>query len=211
MDRLDEELKQALEQHPSQFEAPTSETRAKGPSRIRLLVGLLVMGGLVLLVVLTGLDNAAVYSKGVAELIAEKGRLKERNVRVVGTLVKGSLARRQEPCEYRFRLSGGGQLLEVHYPKCIIPDTFRDMPDYDVEVTTEGHLTADGTFLAHQIMAKCPSKYEMKQKVNAGNDAPHVAPPTSMNTPEPSWWTLSRCLASSVVGIDEVNRLANVG
>lgn len=191
MDRLDEELKQALEQQPGAViqaapEASRGTARAKSPSRIGLLIGLLVMGGLVLAVVLNGIDNAAIYSKGVAELIAEKERLKERNVRVLGILVKGTLVRRQEPCEYRFQVKGGGKLLQVHYPQCIIPDTFRDMPDYDVEVTAEGRLTPEGTFLAHQILAKCPSKYEMKQKSNAGNDAPHTATPTSLLEPDPS-------------------------
>jgi cytochrome c-type biogenesis protein CcmE len=63
----------------------------------------------------------------------------------------------------------------VHYPQCVIPDTFRDVPNVDDEVTAEGRLQKDGTFLAHQIMAKCPSKYDMKKRTQAGESAPHAA------------------------------------
>jgi cytochrome c-type biogenesis protein CcmE len=38
----------------------------------------------------------------------------------------------------------------------IIPDTFVD----DAAVVVEGQLQDDGTFRAHTLLAKCPSKYE---------------------------------------------------
>jgi cytochrome c-type biogenesis protein CcmE len=56
-----------------------------------------------------------------------------------------------------------------------VPDTFKDMPGMDVEVTAEGKLGADDkVFTATSIIAKCPSKYEMKQKSMAGEIAPHA-------------------------------------
>lgn len=190
MSQLDDDLKQALAepghatkattegpvagQATGQARAQTSRKRSVG-----LLIGLLLMGGAILTVVFTGIDNAAVYSKGVDQLLAESGRLKARNVRVLGTLVKGTLVRRNEPCEYRFRLTKAGKEIQVKYPQCIIPDTFRDIPGTDVEVTAEGKLQDDGSFLAHQIMAKCPSKYDMKQKHDSGYGAPHLVGPES--------------------------------
>ncbi len=137
-----------------------------------LLVALLVMGAGLLVLVLTSLRSSVVYSKGVDELVAERDRLAGRTVRVEGTLVKGTLARRAEPCEYRFVLERGGQRLEVEYPHCSIPDTFRDLGYTDVTVTAEGRLDADGRFAATQIMAKCPSKYEEQTRATAGTDAP---------------------------------------
>ena len=38
----------------------------------------------------------------------------------------------------------------------IVPDTFVDNAD----VVVEGRLAGDGTFEAHTLLAKCPSKYE---------------------------------------------------
>jgi cytochrome c-type biogenesis protein CcmE len=42
-----------------------------------------------------------------------------------------------------------------------------------VEVTAEGQLQANGTFRASQIMAKCPSKYEMRGKTDQGLSPSH--------------------------------------
>jgi cytochrome c-type biogenesis protein CcmE len=186
MNRIDDELKNAiLEPKATSSEAsnanadpPASVLPKVAPSPGRgkrswgLLVGLIVMGGAILAIALTGIDNAAVYSKGVDQLLLERARLESRNVRVVGMLVHGSLKRRNEPCEYRFALQKGAAEIVVRYPQCIIPDTFRDEPNADVEVTAEGRLQKDGSFLAHQIMAKCPSKYDPKNRKKAGSEAP---------------------------------------
>src|SRR5512145_202963 len=189
MNRIDDELERALEgsvaqptpdlsseEHPI---PPVATSRGARRDRRRprswgLLLGLVVMGGAILAIVVTGIDGAAVYSKGVTELLQQKARFASRNVRVVGTLVRGSLLRRDEPCEYRFRLYEGTAELEIHYPQCVIPDTFRDVPNVDVQVTAEGRLQSDGIFQAHQIMAKCPSKYDMNKRVGSGEAAPHL-------------------------------------
>lgn len=196
MSRTDEELKRALDEGDPHFSSSPAEAgkvnaevgevpavsspapargrpRSKPTRSIGLLIGLLTMAGVILTVVLTGVDKAAVYSKGVDELLEQRARIGNRTVRVVGTLVSGSLARRDEPCEYRFQLARGPSTITVHYPQCVVPDTFRDVPGVKVEVTAEGKLTEDGSFLAHQIMAKCPSKYDMKQRqTNGGSMTP---------------------------------------
>jgi cytochrome c-type biogenesis protein CcmE len=43
----------------------------------------------------------------------------------------------------------------------------------DVKVTVEGKLQADGHFEATLVMAKCPSKYDMREKAKNGEKAPH--------------------------------------
>ena len=108
------------------------------------------------------------------QAVARSSELAGRRVRVEGTLVQGTLVKRDDPCEYRFVMKSGETQLPVRYPQCVVPDTFRDMPGMDVEVTAEGKLGAGGTFEATAIMAKCPSKYEMKQKSMAGELAPHA-------------------------------------
>lgn len=197
MNRIDEELKAAISESatpprdpPATVVEPQGTRSAKGAAKQApnkrswvFLAGLAVMGASILAIALTGIDNAAVYSKGVDQLLAERERFSARNVRVVGTLVRGSLARRNSPCEYRFRLHKGSADLAVHYPQCIIPDTFRDVPNVDVEVTAEGRLQKDGTFLAHQIMAKCPSKYDMKKRSQSGESVPHVAAESAAEQP----------------------------
>ena len=47
----------------------------------------------------------------------------------------------------------------------------------DVAVTVEGELRSDNSLEASQVLAKCPSKYEMKQKASQGEKAPHAMGP----------------------------------
>ena len=49
----------------------------------------------------------------------------------------------------------------------------------DLGVTVEGELQADESIEASQVLAKCPSKYEMKEKAASGEKAPHAALPGS--------------------------------
>jgi len=165
MSRIDDELANAI-QGPDAPEAapatpPSPAARKPASSRnVGILVVLLVLAGLIGTLVFSSFNNAAVYAKTVDQLLASRDRLTGRAVRVQGLLVHGSLVRRDQPCEYRFKMAKNGAVLQVRYAQCVVPDTFRDRPETDVGVTAEGKLTREGVFEATQIMAKCPSKYE---------------------------------------------------
>jgi cytochrome c-type biogenesis protein CcmE len=187
---VDKELAQAVEEAEAetsvpavaQAPAPTAQAPRKPKNNWGLLAGLLVVVAVALGLVFNGLgdkDSGALsYSLGVERLVKEQAQFAKRNIKVTGMLVKGTLMRRDEPCEYRFKLhdeKNKDQVLAVAYRQCVVPDTFRDMPGMDVQVTAEGKLAADGkSFEATGIMAKCPSKYEMQQRSMAGEAAPHV-------------------------------------
>ena len=184
MSRLDEELARAVDdtEKVSASSEPDSERpvvqaapgeRSSSRRHLGLLIALLAMGGGILTLVFTSFEGAAIYSKGVDELVSERSKLASRNVRVEGMLVKGSLVRRDQPCEYRFRIAKNGSEVEVRYPQCVVPDTFRDVPGMEVAVTAEGKLASEGHFQASTIFAKCPSKYEMKERAAKGEAAPH--------------------------------------
>lgn len=154
-----------------------SRGRPVSPKRnLGLLIGLLALGGVILTLVFSSIDQAAVYSVGVDQLLGAQSEYKDKNVRVEGDLVKGTLRRRAEPCEYRFTMERGGKKLPVRYAACVVPDTFRDAPEIDVQVTAEGQLTEEGYLEATHIMAKCPSRYEMESKAAKGEVAPHQMP-----------------------------------
>lgn len=78
-----------------------------------------------------------------------------RNYRVNGKVVAGSIERLPSGQDVRFSMSDGSATLAVQYHG-IVPDTFVDRAD----VVVEGTLQDDGTFNAHTLLAKCPSKYE---------------------------------------------------
>ena len=102
------------------------------------------------------------------------GRIEKLPVKE-GDQVKGTQLHQDKPCQYRFNLTSNPDQLPVRYGQCVVPDTFRDVPDMDVKVTVEGKLDDAGNFEATQVMAKCPSKYEMREKSKKGEQAPHNA------------------------------------
>lgn len=142
--------------------------------RLLLLVPLVMAAAAIVALVLVGMQDKGVYSKDVDVLIAEKAKFIGKPVRVEGSLVHGSLVKRETPCEYRFTIEKNGVEVPVRYAKCIVPDTFRDVPGVDVGVTVEGELLADSSLEANAVLAKCPSKYEMKQKAASGEKMPHA-------------------------------------
>jgi cytochrome c-type biogenesis protein CcmE len=186
MKDLDEELIAAVED--SEASAPDDggvvtpvlskqETAPAGNSKRNLgvLAALLVIGGGVLTLVMSSAGEASQYALDVDKFLAAKEKYGDRTVRVQGYLTKGSLLKRETPCEFRFEIydvcaanQPKRQELSVSYPQCIVPDTFQDRPEANVEVTAVGRLSPDGTYLeATQIMAKCPSKYDEQGKAKA--------------------------------------------
>lgn len=184
--KLDEELAQALSLAEQQDTpavtkpAGVSPAPKRPPSRsLGLLATLLVMVGALVALFLVGFKEAAVYATPVDQLLASKDKLTGRKVRVEGELVPGTLVKRDEPCEYRFRIHGaqGSQAeLPVRYPQCVIPDTFRDVPAGGVQVTVEGTLTQEGNFEASLVMAKCTSKYDPNTHEMKGGPQPAQGP-----------------------------------
>jgi len=179
---LDRELERALmgsktKGGPDGDEAGQAhQKRHKG--NLRLLIVLLVMAAGIVALVMTSFKDAAVYAKNVDQVKAEAASLGGRRLRVEGNLVHGSLQRRDQPCEYRFVIKGQEAELPVRYGQCVVPDTFRDVPGMDVGVTVEGKLAAGGSFEASQVMAKCPSKYDMKERKERGEQMPHQLTPS---------------------------------
>jgi cytochrome c-type biogenesis protein CcmE len=125
------------------------------------LLALSLCGTAAVLFVVFGLDRPrVVHALPVSRFMARP--LLDRTVRVSGQLVRGSLCRVSEPCEYRFRLEEGGQSLQVSHPACTLPDTLRDAPGYDVEVQVEGELCGNcHAFESSSVLAKGPGKYWM--------------------------------------------------
>lgn len=161
---------------------------------IVIAVGLAMGAAGIAALVLTGMQDKAMYSKPVDELLAQKAKFVGRPVRAEGMLVHGSLVHRDQPCEYRFVIEKNGADLPVRFAQCVVPDTFKDVPDLDVGVTVEGELHTDGSFEASNVLAKCPSKYEMEQRKKNGEHMPHgpLAGVGGETDPQPTLGALAR-------------------
>jgi len=179
MSNVDDELAKAVqdsEEAAQAVPAPVAmpAVRKASPKRnIGLLVALLVMGAGILTLVFRNLSDSMIWAKPVDAV--DQQTAGDRNLRVQGTLKPGSLMRRDDPCEFRFTVMKADKELEVRLPRCTIPDNFKDVPGMPTEVTVEGKLASAGHLEATQVMAKCPTKYEMQERAKKGEQAPHQA------------------------------------
>lgn len=141
--------------------------------KVAIVFGMLG-GALALLLFGSQASDALVYSKLVDEVLTKPADFRGRELRVEGDLKQGSIEFREDPCEYRFVIGKPGKEMPVRFPQCIVPDTFKD--GVGLKVTVQGKLTDDGYFLANQVIAKCPSKYEMNERAKQGQTVPHAMP-----------------------------------
>lgn len=121
--------------------------------KILIAITLLIAGFAVLFGV--GLRGSLVYYLTVSEFLEQGNRDLGENFRINGNVVEGSIDRPADGLGATFLMSDGTRELRVAYGK-ETPDTFVD----GSEVVVEGALGADGIFVAHTLLAKCPSKYE---------------------------------------------------
>ena len=110
----------------------------------------LAFGGLLY----TSLGESAEYYKHVDEVMANPQAWQGKNLQVHGFVVPKSIGRKRDSLDYRFEIQRNGQKLIAFYSG-VVPDTFKD----DSEVVLTGRLTSQG-FMATDMTAKCPSKYE---------------------------------------------------
>lgn len=161
--------------------AAAAQSRRLSPMVTIGIAFAMLAGGVTYLLVGTGAQSALVYSKQVHEVVANPAAWQGRELRVEGLLRQGSVRFREQPCEWRFVLEKQERQMPVRFPQCVVPDTFRD--NMGITVTVQGRISADGSFLANQVIPRCPSKYEMQKRQNSGEQRPHYGaqPPA----PEP--------------------------
>jgi cytochrome c-type biogenesis protein CcmE len=105
----------------------------------------------------TTLGESMQYYKYVDEVMAEPAATWEgKTLQMHGYVVPGSRSKVPDTLDYRFDLQRNGEKVRVFYTG-IVPDTFLD----EAEVVVTGRLTPEG-FMATEMTAKCPSKYEEK-------------------------------------------------
>jgi cytochrome c-type biogenesis protein CcmE len=116
--------------------------------------GVLVLA--VAYLILTGMQNTAVYYLTVGELQSGGGSAVGRPVRVAGNVAPGSVEKLNGGLALRFTVQDESASFPVFYRGGPVPDIFGE----DVQVVVEGKLQPDGTFAANTLLAKCPSKFE---------------------------------------------------
>lgn len=105
----------------------------------------------------SGINETKTYYKTISELKSMEAAQQTKRVRVTGDVVPGSILRAGSEVRFTILEKEKNLTLNVLYTgKDPLPDTFRD----NAQAMADGKMMADGTFNAHAIAAKCPSKYE---------------------------------------------------
>lgn len=125
-------------------------------------------------------EGGMAYYKHVGEYLALGADERNKGYRISGEVADGSIERLRTGLDVRFAMvdkENPSAQLPVAYHG-IIPDTFVDGAD----VVVEGRMDADGTFRAHTLLAKCPSKYEAaaEEGEDHPSDIPRGAPATGL-------------------------------
>ncbi len=119
-----------------------------------LVTGGVIVAAMVALFAFSLNQPGAAYYITLDEFLPQ-GALDGGNFRLTGKVLPGSIEREPGGMKVTFTMVDGPRTLPVHYEK-ETPDTFVDNAD----VVVEGEMGPDGTFFAHTLLAKCPSKYE---------------------------------------------------
>ncbi len=129
--------------------------------RTRFLIAFSAMIVAVGLLVGLSFRGSMVYYLTVGEYLDTPGNRPDP-VRVNGRVAPGSIRKKPGKLGVQFAITDGNRSLPVYYGR-EVPDTFID----GAEVVVEGDRDDQGTFQAHLLLAKCPSKYESQDPAEA--------------------------------------------
>jgi cytochrome c-type biogenesis protein CcmE len=102
--------------------------------------------------------SALEYYKHVEEVAGEAERWKDERLQLHGNVIRGSVLKKPGSLDYKFALHSKGKWVEVTYSG-IVPDGFKECG----ELIAKGKLSDGRSFLADELSAKCPSKYEERR------------------------------------------------
>lgn len=123
---------------------------------IRVLLAVVVIGGAFTVLLATTMRQNAQYYLHVDEVMPAASQWYGKNLQLHGFVVAGSIQRRPDTLDYRFKVKNGDAEVQADYTG-VVPDTFKD----GAEVVLKGRLTATGYQVEENgIVAKCPSKYQ---------------------------------------------------
>ena len=114
-------------------------------------------------VMYTTVSEGARYYKHVDEVMNEPGQWYGKTMNLHGFVVDGSIEKRPNSLDYRFKIKNGDQTVTATYTGTV-PDTFKD----GAEVVLTGTLASDGFHVKRNgVTAKCPSRYDPDQQEGA--------------------------------------------
>jgi cytochrome c-type biogenesis protein CcmE len=103
------------------------------------------------------------------EMLLREDPVQHRDGRMGGLVEPGSVVRQKDALTVNFKITDGAQSIPVVYTG-ILPDLFKEGKG----VVAQGRLGPDGTFTAHEVLAKHDENYmppEVKDSLKPHSDA----------------------------------------
>ena len=136
---------------------------------VQVALSVALIGGSLTYLLSTSMSEQIEYFHPADAVIVRAAELRGQRIRMGGFVEKGSILQKKGTLEYQFDVKpipgmlkhpeALGKTMIVRYTG-VVPDTFKD----DAEVIVAGQLGEDNVFHAKDLVAKCPSKYEAKEK-----------------------------------------------
>ena len=127
---------------------------------IKAILTTLIAASAVTYLLMSGDDDTVVCYKTVEEVVQNRENFETVPVRVNGLLVEDSVLNKPGTDNFVFLLKKNDTQLRIEYSG-ILPDSMK----VNEELIAQGTLkSGENTFMATEILTKCPSKYEEEAK-----------------------------------------------
>jgi cytochrome c-type biogenesis protein CcmE len=138
-------------------------------TKTKLLIGVSLIVGVIAALVINSIGTSAAFYLTVDEVSTKKQQYVGKSLKMSGDIVGETVKWDANKILLTFELEGkNGERIPVTY-EGTKPDTLND----GWEAIVTGKLTKDGTFVATDLLVKCPSKYEEMEKEGETPPADH--------------------------------------
>ena len=125
--------------------------------RVKLMIAFIIAAGAAAILLLSATSGGKpVFYYGPSEVLSQPSLANER-LRLKGKIEPGTIQLSPEKLDLNFKVTDGKKSLPVHYHG-VVPESFQE----GLEVVVDGRMGQGGVFQGHDIIVKCPSKYESK-------------------------------------------------
>jgi len=127
----------------------------------KIIIGTVIILGAICYLLVSGFSNVKVHVQ-MEDLVNSGTKYRDTYVQTEGSVIGESINWNAPKVELTFTVAGKLDptvTMPVIYNK-VIPENFQNT----TEVMVGGYYTQEGVFLAEEMITKCPSKYEAKEK-----------------------------------------------
>jgi cytochrome c-type biogenesis protein CcmE len=132
--------------------------------RVKFLVGGLVISAAVIYLIVSSLSSSAQYYLTVKEMRQKGQAMSGRSLRVSGFVIGDSIAYNPQASSLSFNIVDTHEELtatgKVDTLKIVYIGPKPDLLQNEAQAIAEGKLNPDGTFVASNLLLKCPTRYE---------------------------------------------------